>query len=96
MTVIGRLEVTVKFSEPPTPIALDGGKTGIEIDCNGTLVKASLKNKAWNKAAAAMVAYADWVAAVRGEISSNNDGSIALERASIQVFEKKPKEAKAN
>ena len=63
MTVDGRLEVTLKFSQKPEPAFTQDGRVGIESNCDGKTVRASFKTKAWKKATTLMDTYPMWVAA---------------------------------
>ena len=84
----GRLELTVKFSELPRPLAVrDGLKIGIQTG-EGT-VTAILPAKVWRKLEQAAKDYPSWVAALSGSLERFADGEIALKHPALQVFEKK-------
>ena len=86
--VPGRLELTVKFSELPRPLAVrDGLKIGIQTG-EGT-VTAILPPKVWRKLERAAQDYPQWVAALRGSLARFADGEIALKHPALQIFEKK-------
>ncbi|MBK8754657.1 MAG: ProQ/FinO family protein [Candidatus Competibacteraceae bacterium] len=86
--VPGRLELTVKFSELPRPLQVQGGmKIGIRTG-EGT-VTAILPAKVWRKLEQAAKDYPQWVAALSGSLDRFADGEIALKHPALQVFEKK-------
>ncbi|HRZ07578.1 MAG TPA: hypothetical protein P5102_15820, partial [Candidatus Competibacteraceae bacterium] len=86
--VPGRLELTVKFSELPRPLPVQGGlKIGVQT-AEGT-VTAILPAKVWKKFEQAAQTYPHWVAALSGSLERFKDGEIALQHPALQVFEKK-------
>lgn len=88
--VPGRLELIVKFSELPQPLAVQGGlKIGIQT--GEGLVTALLPPKVWRKLEQAAQDYPQWVAALSGSLEQFADGEIALKHPAVQVFEKKAK-----
>jgi hypothetical protein len=88
--VPGRLELTVKFNELPTPVQVQAGyKFGL--DCDGRRVSVTLKPKVWNKLAQAAAEYPQWVAALTGKMGPSEGNGFVLLDPALQVFEKKPK-----
>jgi hypothetical protein len=86
--VPGRLELTVKFSELPRPLAVrDGLKIGIQT--GEGIVTAILPPKVWRTLERATQDYPQWVAALSGSLERFADGEIALKHPALQVFEKK-------
>ena len=86
--VPGRLELTVKFSELPQPLPVQGGlKIGIQT--GEGIVTAILPPKIWRKLEQAAKDYPQWIAALSGSLARFTDGEIALQHPSVQVFEKK-------
>ena len=86
--VPGRLELTVKFSELPQPLPVQGGlKVGIQTEEG--IVTAILPPKIWRKLEQAAQDYPRWVAALSGSLARFADGEIALQHPSVQVFERK-------
>jgi hypothetical protein len=86
--VPGRLELTVKFSELPQPLPVQGGlKIGVQT-AEG-IVTAILPAKVWKKFEQAAQTYPHWVAALSGSLERFTDGEIALQHPALQVFEKK-------
>jgi hypothetical protein len=85
-------EITVKFSERPD-VPAQGKKVTLQITGeNGIVVKAELNRKTLAKQVEKMDNFADWVAALSGKIAKvSPDGVIFLDRAGVNVFEKKPK-----
>ena len=86
--VPGRLELTVKFSELPQPLPVQGGlKIGIQT--GEGIVTAILPPKIWRKLEQAAQDHPHWVAALSGSLERIKDGEIALQHPSVQVFERK-------
>jgi hypothetical protein len=86
--VPGRLELTVKFSELPQPLPVQGGlKIGIQT--GEGIVTAILPPKIWRKLEQAAKGYPQWIAALSGSLARFADGEIALQHPSVQVFERK-------
>ena len=96
MTVPGRIEVTIKVSQLPTTELTENNWHQFMVDCNGKQVSVTVKPKVWNKFKSQAEQYPEWVAAIRGGIGEISSIGFVLEQPSIQVFEKKPKEAKAS
>ncbi len=88
--VPGRLELTVKFSELPQPLAVQGGmKLGIQT--GEGIVTAILPAKVWKKLAQAATDYPQWVAALSGALDQIKEGELVLKHPTLQIFEKKSK-----
>ena len=92
--VPGRLELTVKFTQLPTPVAIKSGmKIGIQAEKN--LVITTLPPKTWKKLTKAASDWPAWVAAMTGklgaQVPTDMGTAILLEEPNLQVFEKKPK-----
>ena len=85
--VPGRLELTVKFSELPQPLPVQGGlKIGIQTDAG--IVTAILPPKIWRRLEQAAQDHPRWVAALSGSLARITAGEIALQHPSVQVFGK--------
>ncbi len=85
--VPGRLELTVKFSEWPQPLPVQGGlKIGIQT--KEGVVTAILPPKIWRKLEQAAQDHPRWVAALSGSLARITDGEIVLQHPSVQVFGK--------
>ena len=83
-----------QWSERERPSLPEQGKkvTLQVIGENGIVVKAELNRKTLKKQVEKMDSFADWVAALSGKIAKvSPDGVIELDRAGVNVFEKKPK-----
>jgi hypothetical protein len=65
-----------------------------ELDCEGQLVKITVKPKVFKKLEQAQADYPMWVAALAGKMGEQFDGGFVLEQPNIQVFERKLKEPK--
>ena len=86
--VPGRLELTVKFSELPQPLPVQGGlKIGIQT--GEGIVTAILPPKIWRKLEQAAKDYPQWIAALSGSLARFAAGEISLKHPSVQVFERK-------
>ncbi len=85
--VPGRLELTVKFSELPQPLPVQGGlKIGIQT--GEGIVTAILPPKVWRRLEQAAQDTPRWVAALSGSLARITDGEIVLQHPSVQVFGK--------
>lgn len=92
--VSGRLELTVKFSQLPQPVAVKTGmKIGIQTET--ALVVVTLPPKAWKKLEQAARDWPQWVASVTGRLGASAGAEagtvVVLEQPAVQVFEKKAK-----
>lgn len=94
MSVSGKLEATIKISELPTAESVENGWQHFTIDCDGKQVSVTVKPKMWKKLTTAAEQYAEWVAAVTGQVGKLTPEGFVLESPSIQAFERKPKAAK--
>ena len=92
MTVSGKLELTIKISELPNADTVENGWKSFEIDCDGQIVSVTVKPKVWKKLEDAQTNFPMWVAAIAGKMGQPTEKGFVLAEASIQVFEKKPKE----
>ncbi len=94
MSVLGKLEATIKINDLPTPETVENGWQHFTIDCDGKEVSVTVKPKMWKKLASAAEQYDLWVAAVSGKIGEITAAGFVLESPSIQAFERKPKAPK--
>ena len=94
MSLTGKLEVTIKINSVPDAETVENGWQQFALDCDGRLVTIKVKPKTWKKLTQAQEQYPMWVAAITGKIGTLTPKGFSLEQPSIQVFEKKPKEAK--
>jgi hypothetical protein len=90
-------EVTIKFSGSlPTATPLQNKKVEIELtDQNGIVFTAQVNAKSWRKAETSASEFADWAGAVSGKLGQRTENGFEVIDAGIQIFEKKPKESKA-
>jgi len=93
--VNGRLELTIKINELPSPEPVENGWQQFSIDCEGVVFKVTVRPKIWRRLEEAEKNYPMWVAAVSGKLGAKTDDGYVLEQPSIQAFERKPKEPKA-
>lgn len=89
----GRLEISIKISELPTPRTVKNGWQEFDINCDGIIFTLKVKPKAWNKLSTAAASYPLWVAAITGKIGPKTSQGFMVESPGIQVFEKKPRES---
>lgn len=91
-----RSEVTLKFSGTlPQALPVENKKVEISLtDQNGVVFTAQINGKSWRKAEASAAEFADWAGMVSGKLGQRTDKGFHVIDAGIQVFEKKPKEAK--
>lgn len=91
-----KIEITVKFSELPTPVTTTPQAITIQLTDGTITVQTSLRPKHWKKLTDAAAQFPLWVAALTGKPGKLTAASIELTEPNIQVFEKKPKEQLAN
>jgi selenophosphate synthetase-related protein len=95
MTVTGKLEVTIKINELPEIESTDkNGWITFYLDCDGRIFTATVKPKVFKKLQDAQADFPMWVAAIAGKLGAVTEEGFILDEPNIQVFEKKPKEAK--
>lgn len=95
MPTAGKLELTIKINEMPTDIrTVENGWKEFDLDCDGQLVRVKIKPKVFKKLEQAQESYPMWVAAIAGRMGEPLQGGFVLDQPNIQVFERKPKEAK--
>lgn len=92
--VNGRLELTIKINELPSPETVENDWQQFSIDCEGVVFKVTVRPKIWRRLEEAEKNYPMWVAAVSGKLGAKTDNGYILDQPSIQAFERKPKEPK--
>jgi hypothetical protein len=68
------------------------GWKSFDLDCDGQIFSVTVKPKVFKKLEDAQANYPQWVAAIAGKMGEATATGFVL--PNIQVFEKKPKEAK--
>jgi hypothetical protein len=95
MSTLGKMELTIKINEFPADVqTVENGWKQFELDCDGQLVRVTVKPKVFKKLEQAQADYPMWVAAIAGKMGEQFDGGFVLDQPNIQVFERKPKEPK--
>lgn len=95
MGVQGKLELTIKINELPNDVSIDqNGWKSFDVDCDGQFFNVTVKPKVFKKLEDAQANYPQWVAAISGKMGEATETGFVLLEPNIQVFEKKPKEAK--
>jgi hypothetical protein len=95
MGVQGKLELTIKINELPNDVSIDqNGWKSFDVDCDGQIFSVTVKPKVFKKLEDAQANYPQWVAAIAGKMGEATETGLVLLEPNIQVFEKKPKEAK--
>ncbi|MFZ4555541.1 MAG: fertility inhibition FinO-like protein [Pseudanabaena sp.] len=95
MAIQGKLELTIKISELPVDVSVDkNGWKSFDLDCDGQILSVTVKPKVFKKLEDAQASYSQWVAAIAGKMGEATETGFVLLDPNIQVFEKKPKEAK--
>jgi hypothetical protein len=92
MTVIGKLEITVKINQIPESTPAKNGWQAFEVDCDGQIIAVTVRPKVWKKLEEAQANYPSWVASITGKMGTRTKLGFVLEEPAIQVFERKPKE----
>lgn len=95
MAVEGKLEITIKFSEAPEALEVANGHKMFVLMCGASEVSVTLRPKHYNKMVKDMEQFPMWVAAARGGMGERTERGFVLDSPSVQIFERKPKEAKA-
>lgn len=88
----GRLDLTIKINEQPKAVPGPRDFT-FGVDCDGTLIQVTVRPRLWNRLTQAAKDYPEWVANITGTMGPSTERGFVLLDPSIQVFEKKPKEA---
>ena len=95
MAIQGKLELTIKINELPLDVSVDkNGWKSFDLDCDGQIFSVTVKPKVFKKLEDAQANYPQWVAAIAGKMGEATETGFVLLEPNIQVFEKKPKEAK--
>ena len=95
MPTLGKMELTIKINEFPADVrTVENGWKQFDLDCDGQLVSIKVKPKVFKKLEQAQADYPMWVAAIAGKMGTPTDNGFVLDQPNIQVFERKPKEAK--
>lgn len=95
MAIQGKLDLTIKISELPDDATVDqNGWKSFELDCDGQIFSVTVKPKVFKKLEDAQANFPMWVAAIAGKMGEATETGFTLLEPNIQVFEKKPKEAK--
>lgn len=95
MSIPGKLELTIKINEFPAEVkTVENGWKQFELDCDGRLVRVTVKPKVFKKLEQAQADFPMWVAAIAGKMGELTETGFVLDQPNIQVFERKPKEPK--
>jgi hypothetical protein len=95
MSVPGKLELTIKINEFPADVqTVENGWKEFDLDCDGHIISVKVKPKVFKKLEQAQENYPMWVAAIAGKMGAPTENGFVLDQPNIQVFERKPKEAK--
>jgi len=95
MTVSDKLELTIKINELPAIAQTDkNGHITFHIACSDRIFTSTVKPKVFKKLQNAQANFPMWVAAIAGKLGNATEKGFILDEPNIQVFEKKPKEAK--
>lgn len=95
MPVSGKLEVTIKINEFPADArTVQNNLKQFDINTGDYVVTVTVKPKVFKKLEEAHASFPLWVASIVGKIGEGTDDGFVLDEPAIQVFERKPKEAK--
>jgi len=95
MSTLGKMELTIKINEFPADVqTVENGWKQFELDCDGKLVRVTVKPKVFKKLEQAQTDYPLWITAIAGKMGEPIEGGFILEQPNIQVFERKAKEPK--
>ena len=91
-TTVGRLEITIKINTYPDNVkTLSNKSKQFDVDCDGQIVRITVKPKLWKKVEQAQEKYPMWVAAIAGKMGKAIANGFELDQPAIQAFEIKPK-----
>ena len=91
-----RSEITLKFDELPQALPAENKKVEILLtDQNQVVFSALINAKSWRKAEADAAAFTEWGGAISGKLGQQTENGFQVIDAGIKIFEKKPKEPKA-
>lgn len=97
MAIAGKLELTIKINAYPDSVKVHRDESRqFDVDCDGRIVTIKLKLKAFKKLEEAQATYPMWVASITGKMGESTPNGFVLSDPGLQVFEKKPKEPKAD
>lgn len=95
MPTSGKMEITIKINEMPADArTVENGWKEFDLDCDGELVRIKVRPKMFKKLEQAQESYPMWVASIAGRLGEKIENGFILDSPNIQVFERKPKEAK--
>lgn len=95
MPTPGKLEIIIKINQFPADVeTVENGWKQFHLDCDGQLVRVTIKPKVFKKLEQAQENYPMWLAAITGKMGEPIPGGFVLNEPNIQVFERKPKEPK--
>ncbi len=89
--ITGKMEVTIKINQLPEAVTVQNGWQQFEVECEGRVIRVTIKPKMWKKLTEAAINYPQWVGAIAGKLGQPIENGFLLEEANIQVFERKVK-----
>lgn len=90
----GKLDIIIKINTLPAQVETDkNGWKSFGIDCDGVHVRVSMRPKMWTKLAEAAANWPQWVGSISGKLGPIQGQGLTLLEPSVQVFERKAKEA---
>jgi len=90
----GKLELTIKINAMPAHVETDkNGWKSFGLDCDGVHVRVSLRPKMWTKITEAAAKWPQWLAVLSGKLGPIQGQGFTLLEPSVQVFERKAKDA---
>lgn len=93
MTLVGKLEVTIKINRLPTEVTTDkNGWKEFNVDFGKRGARVSLRPRMWNRLEQAANTHPHWIAVITGQMGDDvQKGVFKLLEPNLQVFEYTPK-----
>jgi len=93
MSLVGKLEVTIKINRLPTEVTTDkNGWKEFQVDFGKRGARVSLRPRMWNRLEQAANTHPHWIAVITGQMGDDvQKGIFKVLEPNLQVFEYTPK-----
>lgn len=96
MSLTGKIDITLKFSQLPNQIIDSSSDKEFLLNADGTEVTVRLNSNLFQRLEHANQRYSSWVALLEGKMGASTEKGFVLDEPKIQVFEKKTKAVEVN
>ena len=96
MSLNGKIDITLKFSQLPNQIIDYSSDKEFLLNADGTEVTVRLSSHLFQRLEQANQRYSSWVCLLEGKMGASTEKGFVLDEPKIQVFEKKPKVVEGN